>query len=62
MVELEPVKQKMRKARVRDVKRAEAEGILTANEAARMRDAQERVREVVRVDDFALEELTGKAG
>ncbi len=60
MVELEPVKQKMRKARVRTADEAEELGLLTDNEAARMTEALSMVREVCRVDDFALEELTGK--
>ena len=60
VVDLEPVKQAMRKARVRDVDEAEAQGIIKGNEAARLREAQMLVREVVRVDDFAPEELTGR--
>ncbi len=60
MVELEPVKQKMRKARVRSAEEAEEMGLLTDNEAARMAEALSMVREVCRVDDFALEELKGK--
>ena len=46
MVELEPVKQKMRKARVRTAEQAEAEGVITGNEAAAMREALALVREV----------------
>ncbi|NNF80944.1 MAG: DUF1974 domain-containing protein, partial [Rhizobiales bacterium] len=61
MVELEPVKQKMRKARVRTAHEAEELGILSGNETARMKEALAMVREVCRVDDFALEELTGKS-
>ncbi len=60
MVELEPVKQKMRKARVRTADEAEAEGIISGNEAAAMREALSLVREVSMVDDFAPEELLGK--
>lgn len=60
VVDLEPVKQAMRKARVRYVDEAEAQGIIKGNEAARLREAQMLVREVVRVDDFAPEELTGR--
>ena len=58
MVELEPVKQKMRKARIRSADEAMELGILTDNEAARMKQALEMVREVCKVDDFTLEELT----
>jgi acyl-CoA dehydrogenase len=61
MAELEPVKQKMRKARVRSAEEAEAAGVLTGNEAARMAEALALVREVLEVDRFAGEELTGKA-
>jgi acyl-CoA dehydrogenase len=61
MAELEPLKQKMRQARVRSAEEAEAAGILTGNEAARMGEALGLVREVLEVDRFAGEELTGKA-
>ncbi len=60
MVELEPVKRKMRKARARTAEEAEAEGIITGNEAAAMLEALALVREVSMVDDFAPEEITGK--
>ena len=60
MHDLEPVKQKMRKARVRTAEEAEEEGIITGNESAAMREALALVREVSMVDDFAAEELTGK--
>ncbi len=60
MVELEPIKQKMRKARVRTADEAEELGILSGNETARMKEALAMVREVCRVDDFSLEELTGQ--
>jgi len=60
MVELDPIKQKMRKSRIRDADEALAKGIISENEAARMRDALEKVAEIVRVDDFTLEEITGK--
>ena len=60
MVELDPIKQKMRKARIRTAQEALEKGIISDNEAARMADALEVVQEVVRVDDFSLEEITGK--
>ncbi|MGI9462439.1 MAG: acyl-CoA dehydrogenase domain-containing protein, partial [Aestuariivirgaceae bacterium] len=60
MVDLEPVKQKMRKARIRTADQAEAEGVITGNEAAAMREALALVREVSMVDDFTAEEITGK--
>ncbi len=60
MVELEPVKQKMRKARVRSADEAMELGILTDNEAASMKQALQMVGEVCRVDDFTLEELTSR--
>jgi hypothetical protein len=60
MAELEPLKAKMRKARLRGAEEAEAAGILNDNEAARMGEALELVREVLEVDRFAGEELTGK--
>ncbi len=58
--ELEPVRAVMRKARVRSVQAALQQGLITGNEAARLTQAMELVREVSRVDDFAPEELTGK--
>ncbi len=60
MVELEPVRAVMRKARVRSVDEAKKQGLITGNEAARLSEAMELVREVSKVDDFAPEELTGK--
>ncbi len=60
MVDLEPVKQKMRKARIRTADEAEAQGVISGNEAAAMREALALVREVSMVDDFAPEEITGK--
>jgi acyl-CoA dehydrogenase len=60
MAELEPLKAKMRKARLRSAEDAQAAGILNGNEAARMGEALELVREVLEVDRFSGEELTGK--
>ena len=51
----------MRKARVRTADEAEELGIISGNETARMKEALSLVREVCRVDDFSLEELTGKS-
>ena len=60
MSELEPLRQEMRRARVRTAEEAEARGILSGNEAERMREALGLVREVSSVDDFAPEELLGQ--
>ncbi len=57
MCELEPLRQEMRRARVRTAEEAVAKGMLSANEAERMREALALVREVSSVDDFAPEEL-----
>jgi len=57
MVELDPIKQKMRKARIRDVDEAVKQGIISDNEAGRMKQAQELVLEVCQVDDFTLEQI-----
>ncbi|HHI81975.1 MAG TPA: DUF1974 domain-containing protein, partial [Rhizobiales bacterium] len=59
MVALEPVKAKMRKARVRSAAEAEEKGIITGNEAAAMKAALAQVAEVARVDDFTLDEIKG---
>ena len=60
MAELEPVRQEMRRARVRTAEDAVARGILTGNEAERMREALALVRDVSMVDDFAPEDLIGE--
>jgi len=57
MSELEPLRQEMRRARVRTAEEAEARGILSGNEAERMKEALALVRDVSSVDDFAPEEL-----
>jgi acyl-CoA dehydrogenase len=60
MTELEPLRQEMRRARVRTAEEAEARGILSGNEAERMREALALVRDVSSVDDFAPEELLSR--
>ena len=58
--ELAPVRQKMRKAKVRDIEKALADNVITEDEAERLHELSALVREVVKVDDFAPEEITGK--
>jgi hypothetical protein len=62
MSELEPLRQEMRRARVRTAEDAVAKGILSDNEAERMREALALVRDVSSVDDFAPEELLPQRG
>ena len=57
MTEPEPLRQEMRRARVRTVEEAEAAGILSGNEAQRMKEALAWCGDVSSVDDFAPEEL-----
>lgn len=58
--ELTSVKTKMRKAKVQDIERALSESIITQDEAESLHELNAMVREVLKVDDFAPEELTGK--
>jgi hypothetical protein len=62
MSELEPLRQEMRRARVRTAEDAAAKGILSDNEAERMKEALALVREVSSVDDFAPEDLLPQRG
>ncbi len=60
-VALAPVKRKMRDAGFRDIEEALAAGSISEDEAERLHEVKALVREVIKVDDFAPEEITGKA-
>jgi len=51
--DVEPIRQRMRQASLRDCKNALAQGVITAAESAMMAAAEDAVRRVIAVDDFA---------
>jgi acyl-CoA dehydrogenase len=57
-VETEPLRDRMRKARVRDIAQARRQGLINDAEAAQLQVLAEAVAEAVAVDDFAPEELS----
>lgn len=59
-VEVAPIKRKMRKARIRDIEEALARNIISNDEAEILHEVNALVRAVLEVDDFTLEELTGR--
>jgi acyl-CoA dehydrogenase len=59
-VAVQPIRDRMRKARVRDIGRAERQRTIDAAEAAQLREAAEAVAAAIAVDDFAPEELTSR--
>jgi acyl-CoA dehydrogenase len=54
---VQPLRDRMRNARVRDVEEARARGLIDAADAARLKVAEQAVADVIAVDDFAAEEL-----
>jgi acyl-CoA dehydrogenase len=54
----QPVRERMRRARVDDPKKACAQALISEAEAASLMEAHEAVAAAVAVDDFAPEELT----
>ncbi len=59
IVEAQPIRDRMREARIRDVREAQEKGIISADEAAQLEAADQAVAEVIAVDDFPAEALTG---
>jgi acyl-CoA dehydrogenase len=59
VVAIQPVRDRMRHARVRDPAQALASGLITENEKAQLDAVAKAVLDVVNVDDFSKEELTG---
>jgi acyl-CoA dehydrogenase len=57
-VAVQPIRDRMHKARVRDAAKALEQGLINAAEAAQLRDTAEAVAAAVAVDDFAPEELS----
>jgi len=58
---LKAVRLKMKKAKTYDIEMALAAGVISNDEAEKLHETQALVREVLEVDDFAPEELTGPA-
>lgn len=57
-VAVQPLRERMRKARVRDIDQAERQRTIDATEAAQLREAAEAVAAAIAVDDFAPAELS----
>ena len=60
VVDVQPVRDRMHAARVRDIDQAVKQGTITADEAAKLKAAAEAVSAAVAVNDFAPEELAGR--
>ena len=61
-VAAQPLRDRMRKAHVRDVEIARAQGLINESEAAQLAALAKAVADVINVDDFAPEELTRHGG
>jgi acyl-CoA dehydrogenase len=57
---VQPIRDRMQTARVRDIDQAVKQRTITAEEATKLRAAAEAVAAAIAVDDFAPEELTGR--
>jgi acyl-CoA dehydrogenase len=58
---VQPIRDRMHAARVRDIDQALAQHTITADEAAQLKEAADAVAAAAAVDDFAPEELTGRS-
>lgn len=56
---LSHTRRKMRAAKIRDIETATAQGVITGDEAARLKETDALVREILMVDDFSQETLAG---
>ena len=59
-VAVQPIRDRMHTARVRDIEQAVKQRTITAEEAAQLKAAAEAVAAAIAVDDFAPEELTSR--
>ena len=57
---VQPIRDRMHAARVRDIDQAVKQRTITADEAAKLKAAAEAVAAAIAVDDFAPEELTSR--
>ena len=60
MIASHDVRERMRKARVRDVGKARAQGLINDAEAAQLEALAKAIAAAVAVDDFAPEEISPK--
>ena len=59
-IAVQPLRDRMRTARVHDIETAQRQGVINAQEAAQLKSAAEAVAAVIAVDDFAPEELSAR--
>jgi acyl-CoA dehydrogenase len=59
-VAVQPIRDRMHTARVRDVDQAVKQGTITADDAAKLKAAADTVAAAIAVDDFAPDELTSR--
>jgi acyl-CoA dehydrogenase len=57
---VQPIRDRMRAAHVRDIDQAVKQRTITAGEAAQLRAAADAVAAAIAVDDFAPEELSAR--
>jgi acyl-CoA dehydrogenase len=55
---VQPLRDRLRNARVFDIEEARQRGLIDAADAARLKDADQAVADVIAVDDFATEEIS----
>ena len=58
--DVQPIRDRMHTARVRDIDQAVAQGTISADEAAKLRATADAVAAAIAVNDFAPEELTAR--
>ncbi|WP_375269148.1 acyl-CoA dehydrogenase domain-containing protein, partial [Phenylobacterium sp.] len=61
VVETQPIRDRLKKLRIRDPKDAWDQGLISKADHERLLEADAAVAKVVAVDDFSPEELTGRA-
>ena len=59
-VDVQPIRDRMHAARVRDIDQAIKQGTITADEAAKLKAAADAVAAAIAVNDFSPEELTAR--
>jgi acyl-CoA dehydrogenase len=59
-IAVQPLRDRMRTARVHDIEAAQRQGVINAQEANQLKSTAEAVAAVIAVDDFAPEELSAR--
>jgi hypothetical protein len=59
-IAVQPLRDRMRAARVHDIETAQRQGVINAQEVAQLKSTAEAVAAVIAVDDFAPEELSAR--